>query len=112
MQAVSILESEGLCCHVTHCCCLEQAAAAARADATLIQVYVARVSTWYAKHPEALVSGRMSSAGSNDDDDAEDDMINPGVQLVRQISTLVRKEHYKTKIIAASVRGRGRAHVV
>ena len=127
VQAVAILESEGVCCHVTHVCCVEQAAAAARADATLVQVYVARIRTWYAKRPDALLSSRMRGTGSagngnsrsgsesesginaDADANAEDEdetVVDPGVQLVRQISALVRKEHYKAKVIASSVRGR------
>lgn len=125
VQAVSILESEGVCCHVTHVCCVEQAAAAARADATLVQVYVARIRTWYAKHPDALLSSRMrggsgsrsdaseSESGKDTDSEADseaeaedEDVVDPGVQLVRQISALVRKEHYKAKVVASSVRGR------
>lgn len=116
VQAVSILESEGVCCHVTHVCCVEQAAAAARADATLVQVYVARIRTWYAKHPDALLSSRMRGTGSAGDGNSgsgseserfeDETVVDPGVQLVRQISALVRNENYKAKVIASSVRGR------
>ena len=55
VQAVKTLESdEGIACHVTHVYCLEQAAAAAAAGASLIQVYVARTNTGYAAHPEEV----------------------------------------------------------
>ena len=77
---------------------LEQAATAARAGASLIQVYVGRVRTWYAKNPDAAVANNLSGA---------DD---PGVELARQTAALIKKEKCKAKVIAASIRDRGRGN--
>ena len=93
IAAVENLESSGIHCHVTQVYCIEQAAAAARAGASLIQVYVNRVRTWYSKQPrEMLVKNNLSRA---------DD---PGVELTRQISALIHNEGHKAKVIAASIR--------
>lgn len=68
VQAVGILESEGIACHVTHVYCLEQAAAAARANASLIQVYPGRVKTWYNKHPQQAVQNHLDAAENPGED--------------------------------------------
>lgn len=62
VQAVGILESEGIACHVTHVFCLEQAAAAARVNASLIQVYPGRVKIWYDAQPEQAVTNHLDGA--------------------------------------------------
>lgn len=100
VQAVGILESEGIACHVTHVYCLEQAAATARAGASLMQVYVGRVRTWYAKHPEATAENNLYMAAD------------PGVELARQTAALIKKEKCKAKVIAASIRGRDDARAL
>lgn len=74
---------------------LEQAAAAARAGASLIQVYVGRVRTWYAKNSDAAIANNLG------------DVDDPGVELVRQTAALITKEKCKAKIIAASIQDRG-----
>ena len=94
IQAVGQLEDEGIKCHVTQVYCLEQAAAAARAGASLVQVYVGRVRTWYQKHPIAAVHNNLGDAPDT------------GIELVKQISALIRAENLHTKTIAASVKNK------
>jgi len=94
VQAVEALEKEGIHCHVTLVYCLEQAAAAARAGATLIQVYVGRVRTWYKSRHEQAVKNHLGDAAD------------PGVEFVRQTCAFIKSNGLKSKVIAASVRGR------
>ena len=93
VQAVKTLENEeGIACHVTQVYSVEQAAAAAAANASLIQVYVARVKTWYDNHPEEAENNNL--VGVSD----------AGVELVRQTTALISKGGHKAKVIAASIR--------
>lgn len=94
VQAVETLEREGIKCQVTQVYCLEQAAAAARAGASLVQTYVGRVRTWYQKHPVAAVHNHLA--------DAPD----AGIELTKQIAALIKKENLGAKVIAASVKNR------
>ena len=94
VQAVETLEREGIKCQVTQVYCLEQAAAAARAGASLVQTYVGRVRTWYRKHPVAAVHNHLA--------DAPD----AGIELTKQIAALIKKENLGAKVIAASVKNR------
>ena len=94
VQAVETLEREGVKCHVTQVYSLEQAAAAARAGASLVQTYVGRVRTWYQKHPIAAVHNHLDAASD------------AGIELTKQIAALIKKEKLATKVIAASVKNR------
>ena len=94
VQAVETLEREDIKCHVTQVYSLEQAAAAARAGASLVQTYVGRVRTWYQKHPVSLVHNHLADASDS------------GIELVKQIAALIKKENLDTKVIAASVKNR------
>ena len=94
VQAVETLEREGVKCHVTQVYSLEQAAAAARAGASLVQTYVGRVRTWYQKHPVAAVHNHLDAASD------------AGIELTKQIAALIKKEKLATKVIAASVKNR------
>lgn len=95
--AVERLEQQGVKCHVTQVYCLEQAAAAARAGAALVQVYVGRTRTWYQKHPIAAVHNNLG--------DAPD----AGIELVKQVVSLIRDEGLSAKVIAASVKSKNDA---
>jgi transaldolase len=94
VRAVRRLEKENIRCHVTQVYSLEHAAAAARAGATLVQVYVGRVRTWYQKRPIAAVHNNLDRAAD------------AGVELVKQVSALIKKEGLKTKVMAASVKNK------
>ena len=92
IQAVARLEEDGARCHVTQVYCLEHAAAATRAGASVVQTYVGRVRTWYARHPVALAHNNLA--------DAPD----AGIELARQMCALFREEGRGTKLVAASVK--------
>ena len=99
IQAVATLEREmRVRCHVTQVYCLEQAALAVDAGATLIQTYVGRVRVWYKNHPVNAVHNNLA--------DAPD----AGVELARQIYALTKQkcgggdEAKRAKVIAASVK--------
>ena len=94
VRAVETLEREGIRCHVTQVYCLEQAAAAARAGASLVQTYVGRVRTWYQKRPIAAVHNHLDAASD------------AGIELTKQIAALIKKENLGAKVIAASVKNR------
>jgi|TARA_B110000483_G_scaffold70177_2_gene87607 transaldolase len=46
VQAMRQLENKGVPCHATLCYCLEQTALAAKANASLIQIYYARINSY------------------------------------------------------------------
>jgi len=46
VQAIRQLENKGVPCHATLCYCLEQTALAAKANASLIQIYYARINSY------------------------------------------------------------------
>lgn len=87
IQAVKMLEQEGIKCNVTLIFSPVQAIAAAEAGATLISPFVGRVSDWYKKHPEEAIEG-----------------VDMGVELVRAIYTALKSRHSSTKVMAASFR--------
>ena len=89
IQAVKVLESEGIHCNVTLVFSLVQAVAAAEAGATLISPFVGRISDWYTKH-----SGGVEHA----------EIVDPGVASVRNIYAYFRRHGYKTIVMGASFR--------
>jgi len=89
LQAAKLLEKEGIRCNMTLIFCLEQAALAAEARATIISPFVGRILDWYRKH------------FSMEDYSADKD---PGVISVKNIYRYIKHFKYSTKIMAASFR--------
>lgn len=89
VQAARILEKEGIHCNMTLMFCLEQAAAAAEANATLISPFVGRILDWYKK------SENVEGYPPEQD---------PGVCSVRDIFHYFKKFGYKTQVMGASFR--------
>jgi transaldolase len=85
IQAVRILEEEGIHCNVTLLFSLVQAAAAATAGATLISPFVGRITDWYNRRGDELE-------------------VDPGVSSVKNIYAYLQKHNYKTIVMGASFR--------
>jgi transaldolase len=91
IQAVKILQKEGINCNMTLLFSLAQAAAAAEAGAKLISPFVGRILDWYKK------STKKDYAPAED----------PGVQSVREIYAYYKKFGYATEVMGASFRSKG-----
>lgn len=88
-QACKVLEKEGIHCNMTVVFSIIQAKLAAEVGATLISPFVGRSMDWYHKHhPGGDYSGTKD----------------PGVKLVREISSFYKSHNIKTEIMAASLR--------
>lgn len=89
IQAVGILEKQGIACNVTLIFNLIQAIAAAKAKATLISPFVGRIYDWW-----------IAAYGSQGYSIASD----PGVESVKNIYAYYKKFDIPTEIMAASFR--------
>lgn len=89
IQAVRILEKEGLKCNVTLMFSFAQAVACADAGAYLISPFVGRIYDWY------------KAANGVEDFTAEDD---PGVQSVQRIYRYYKATNVPTLVMGASFR--------
>ena len=76
VQAMRELENKGVPCHATLCYCFEQTAAAANANASLIQIYYARINSY----------------GGD------------ALQLARDTMNFIQSSGSPSKILAASIR--------
>jgi transaldolase len=76
IQAIRQLEAKGIPCHATLCYCLEQTALAAKANASLIQIYYARINAY----------------GGD------------GLKLAQQTKSYIQSIGSQSKILAASIR--------
>lgn len=92
-QAARVLELEGIHTNLTLIFCLEQAEAAAQANATLISPFVGRIYDWY-----------KAKAGSSWDETANAGVNDPGVKSVARIYRRFKAVGCKTQIMAASFR--------
>ncbi|BCE01219.1 transaldolase [Marinicellulosiphila megalodicopiae] len=91
IQAVNILESQGIHCNVTLIFCDTQAFAAADVNATLISPFVGRITDWY------QAQGQKIENGVND----------PGVKSVKSIYEQFKSQGIQTIIMGASFRNTG-----
>ncbi|PSS09732.1 Transaldolase [Actinidia chinensis var. chinensis] len=95
IEASSLLEAEGVQTHMTFVYSFCQAAAAAQAGASVIQIFVGRIRDWARNHsgdPE------IEAALKRGDD--------PGVALVTKAYNYIHKYGYKSKLMAAAVRNK------
>eukprot|EP00261_Vitis_vinifera_P031881 XP_019073124.1 PREDICTED: uncharacterized protein LOC100257422 isoform X2 [Vitis vinifera] len=95
IEASRLLESEGIQTHLTFVYSFCQAAAAAQAGASVIQIFVGRVRDWARNHsgdPE------IEAALKRGED--------PGLALVTKAYNYIHKHGYKSKLMAAAVRNK------
>jgi transaldolase len=91
IEAVKVLEKEGIHCNMTLLFGMHQAIACAEAKVTLISPFVGRILDWYKKDTGKDFTG------------ADD----PGVQSVTEIYHYYKKFGYKTVVMGASFRNTG-----
>ncbi|KAI6702252.1 hypothetical protein NL676_011388 [Syzygium grande] len=95
IEASRLLESEGIQTHLTFVYSFAQAAAAAQAGASVIQIFVGRVRDWARNHsgdPEVDAALRRGE--------------DPGLALVTKAYNYIHKYGHKSKLMAAAVRNK------
>lgn len=95
IEAARLLESEGIQTHLTFVYSFAQAAAAAQAGASVIQIFVGRIRDWARNHsgdPEIEAAWRKGE--------------DPGLALVTKAYNYIHKYGYKSKLMAAAVRNK------
>ncbi|XP_009343901.2 transaldolase isoform X2 [Pyrus x bretschneideri] len=95
IEASRLLESEGIQTHLTFVYSFAQAAAAAQAGASVIQIFVGRLRDWSRNHsgdPE------IEAALKRGED--------PGLALVTKAYNYIHKNGHKSKLMAAAVRNK------
>ncbi|WCJ25988.1 Aldolase superfamily protein [Euphorbia peplus] len=95
IEASRLLESEGIQTHLTFVYSFAQAAAAAQAGASVIQIFVGRIRDWSRNHsgdPEIEAALRRGE--------------DPGLSLVTKAYNYIHKYGYKSKLMAAAVRNK------
>jgi len=89
------LEAEGIQTHLTFVYSFCQAAAAAQAGASVIQIFVGRLRDWARHHSD---DPEVDTALKRGED--------PGVALVTKAYNYIHKHGYKSKLMAAAVRNK------
>lgn len=95
IEASRLLESEGIQTHLTSVYSFSQAAAAAQAGASVIQIFVGRVRDWARNHsgdPEVEAAFRSGE--------------DPGLALVTKAYNYIHKHGHKSKLMAAAIRNK------
>lgn len=95
IEASRLLESEGIQTHLTFVYSFAQAAAAAQAGASVIQIFVGRLRDWSRKN-----------SGDPEIDAALQKGEDPGLALVTKTYNYIHKYGYKSKLMAAAVRNK------
>lgn len=95
IEACRLLEAEGIQTHITFVYSFCQAAAAAQAGASVIQIFVGRIRDWARTH-----SGDPEIAAAIER--GED----PGLALVTKAYNYIHKYGHKSKLMAAAVRNK------
>ncbi|XP_075508663.1 uncharacterized protein LOC142545383 [Primulina tabacum] len=95
IEASRLLESEGIQTHMTFVYSFCQAAAAAQAGASVIQIFVGRLRDWARNHagdPEVEAALRRGE--------------DPGLALVTKAYNYIHKYGHKSKLMAAAIRNK------
>ncbi|MED6162174.1 hypothetical protein PIB30_067894 [Stylosanthes scabra] len=95
IEAARLLESEGIQTHLTFVYSFAQAAAAAQAGASVIQIFVGRLRDWARNHSD---DPEIESAQLKGED--------PGLALVTKAYNYIHKYGHKSKLMAAAVRNK------
>ncbi|KAK6947608.1 Transaldolase/Fructose-6-phosphate aldolase [Dillenia turbinata] len=95
IEASRVLESEGIQTHMTFVYSFAQAAAAAQAGASVIQIFVGRIRDWARNHSgDAEINGALRRG--------ED----PGLALMTKAYNYIHKYGHRSKLMAAAVRNK------
>ncbi|XP_048230763.1 transaldolase [Ricinus communis] len=95
IEASRLLESEGIQTHLTFVYSFAQAAAAAQAGASVIQIFVGRLRDWARNHS---ADPEIEAALKRGED--------PGLALVTKAYNYIHKYGHKSKLMAAAVRNK------
>lgn len=95
IEAARVLESEGIQTHLTFVYSFAQAAAAAQAGASVIQIFVGRIRDWARNHSGDLEIDAALKRGED-----------PGLALVTKAYNYIHKYGHKSKLMAAAVRNK------
>ncbi|CAN4077920.1 unnamed protein product [Withania somnifera] len=95
IEASRVLEAEGIQTHLTFVYSFCQAAAAAQAGASVIQIFVGRLRDWSRNH-----------TGDSEVEIALKRGEDPGLALVTKAYNYIHKYGHKTKLMAAAVRNK------
>ncbi|NP_001242359.1 uncharacterized protein LOC100800377 [Glycine max] len=95
IEAARLLESEGIQTHLTFVYSFAQAAAAAQAGASVIQIFVGRIRDWARNH-----------SGDTEIESAQLRGEDPGLALVTKAYNYIHKYGHKSKLMAAAVRNK------
>ncbi|XP_007039918.2 PREDICTED: transaldolase [Theobroma cacao] len=95
IEASRLLESEGIQTHLTFVYSFAQAAAAAQAGTSVIQIFVGRVRDWARNH-----------SGDPEIEAAIQRGEDPGLVLVTKAYNYIHKYGHKSKLMAAAVRNK------
>ncbi|KAJ6714627.1 TRANSALDOLASE [Salix viminalis] len=95
IEASRLLESEGIQTHLTFVYSFAQAAAAAQAGASVIQIFVGRLRDWSRNHSD---DPEIEAALKRGED--------PGLALATKAYNYIHKYGYKSKLMAAAVRNK------
>jgi transaldolase len=95
IEASRLLEAEGIQTHLTFVYSFAQAAAAAQAGASVIQIFVGRLRDWARNH-----------SGDSEIEAALRRGEDPGLALVAKSYNYIHKHGHKSKLMAAAVRNK------
>ncbi|MCO5590775.1 hypothetical protein L7F22_044750 [Adiantum nelumboides] len=95
IEAVRVLEAEGIQTHVTFIYSFSQASAAAQAGASVIQIFIGRLRDW-----------ARSKSGDVEIEEASKKGEDPGINLVKKAYYYIHKNGLKSKLMAAAVRNK------
>ncbi|KAI4303236.1 hypothetical protein MLD38_038890 [Melastoma candidum] len=95
IEASRLLESEGIQTHLTFVYSFAQAAAAAQAGTSVIQIFVGRLRDWARNH-----------SGDPEIDAARRRGEDPGLSLITRSYNYIHKYGHKSKLMAAAVRNK------
>lgn len=95
IEAVRLLEAEGIQTHVTLVYSFSQAAAAAQAGASVIQIFIGRLRDWARNNSGDIEIEAAIKKGED-----------PGIALARKAYNYIHKHGLKTKLMAAAVRNK------
>ncbi|KAH9314062.1 hypothetical protein KI387_022689, partial [Taxus chinensis] len=95
IEASRLLEAEGIQTHVTFVYSFPQAAAAAQAGSSVIQMFIGRVRDWARNH-----------SGDQEIENALTRGEDPGISLVTKSFSYIHKYGLKSKLMAAAIRNK------
>ncbi len=99
VQAAKVLEKEGTPTQVFMIYSAIQGIAAAQAGVSVIQPNVGRTRDWYNRHP-----GVIRDPKGPREDTGFTSRIDPGIGLVTELYTYIKKYHPKTAVMASGIR--------